>query len=158
MEIRIGPPVLPLARVSRGGSADARRVLSGEEGGTPPAHSALLLAPGETLGYLEHLVAHTNTSVLKPLQFFVSWSGVLTLAYKCVCMCVWLHACMHNCMVVGWQGIAYGVHAVCMAACIHDVWRRRLMTAHAGVQVPKLPQCASFSMEVRPLATCMQHA
>lgn len=32
---------------------------------------------------LEQLIAATPACLLRPLRFFVSWQGVLTLAYRC---------------------------------------------------------------------------
>lgn len=34
-------------------------------------------------GIIDSFIAETSTSVLKPYSFFVSWQGVITLAYRC---------------------------------------------------------------------------
>jgi hypothetical protein len=41
--------------------------------------------PARSAGYtpLEALVADTRRCCLRPFRFFVSWQGVLTLAYTC---------------------------------------------------------------------------
>ncbi len=61
---------------------------------------------------LEALIARTRTCCLRPFRFFVSWQGVLTLAYTCVlppkqvarmipCIAFWLRFC---CKCLGRKG------------------------------------------------------
>jgi hypothetical protein len=44
--------------------------------------TAPLVAPPSTETQLEYLVRNTQACVLRPFCFFVSWQGVITLAYK----------------------------------------------------------------------------
>ena len=41
--------------------------------------------PGSSLGSLDAELQRSTVSYLEPHAFFVSWQGVLTLAYRCVC-------------------------------------------------------------------------
>ena len=69
---------------------------------------------------LEALIARTRTCCLRPFRFFVSWQGVLTLAYTCVlpprqlrtrgmhdtCKALSLRRCWHSSGIK--DGLAYG--------------------------------------------------
>jgi len=49
---------------------------------TAEVDTAPLVAPPSTETQLEYLVRNTQACVLRPFCFFVSWQGVITLAYK----------------------------------------------------------------------------